>query len=97
MEFQSKWIGTSNGMSLKMECHLKWNVTQNGISLNMECHSKLNVAQNGMSLKFECHSNWKTKKIEKVVNPKTSNSASIGQISILFFFKIQHFNKLTDL
>ena len=34
--------------------------------------------------KMECHSNWKTKEIEKVVNPKTSKSASIGRISILF-------------
>ena len=37
-----------------------------------------------MSLKYEGHSNWKTKYIEMFVNPKTSKSASIGRISILF-------------
>ena len=41
-----------------------------------------------MSLKYECQSNWKTKEVEKVVNPKTSKSASIGQILILFHIQI---------
>ena len=60
-------------MSLNLECHLI-----------CECHSNWNVTQIGIPLKFECHSNWKTKYIEKVVNPKTSKSASIGRILILF-------------
>ena len=55
------------------------------MSLKLECHTNLNVTQIRVSLKYECHSNWKTKYIEKVVNPKTSESASIGQISILLY------------
>ena len=62
-------------------------VTQIEISLKLKCHSNLNVTQIEMSTKFECHLNWKTKMIDKVVNPKTSKSASIGQISNLFFNK----------
>ena len=50
----------------------------------MECRLKRNVTQIGMSLQIEYHLNWNTKYIEKGVIPKTSNSASIGQISILF-------------
>ena len=34
------------------------------------------------------HSNWKTKFIEKVANPKTSKSASMGRIRILLLFLI---------
>ena len=52
----------------------------------MECRLKRNVTQIGMSLQIEYHLNWNTKYIEKGVIPKTSNSASIGQISILFVF-----------
>ena len=63
-------------MSIQIECHSNWNVTQNGISLKMECHPKLNVNKIGMSVKLECHSNWNV--TEKVVNPMTSKSASLG-------------------
>ena len=53
---------------------------------------KLRESQSGMSPKLGCHSNFngmnlKTIKIEKIVSPKTSNSASIGWISILFILK----------
>ena len=71
-------------MSIKLKCHANWNVTQNGMSIKMEHNSKWNETHNELSLKFECHLNWKTKYIEKVVNPKTSNSSSLGRISILF-------------
>ena len=60
-------------MSLKLECHSNWNVTQNWIFIQIR-----------VSLKYERHSNFKTKRIEKVVNPKTSKSASIGLILIMF-------------
>ena len=64
-----------------MECHSKWNVTQNGMSLKFECHRNWNFSP---ILIYEYHSNFNTKQIEKVDNPKTSKSASIGRISILF-------------
>jgi hypothetical protein len=39
----------------------------------------------------------KTKYIEKVVNPKTSKSTSIGRISILFLVQEEHRPSLVDL
>jgi hypothetical protein len=77
IECNSKNV-TKFGMSIKLKCHANWNVTQNGMSIKMEHNSKWKETNNELSLKFECHSNWKTKYIEKVVNPKTSNSASIS-------------------
>ena len=50
------------------------------MSLKLECHTNCNVTQIRVSLEYEFNSNWKTKWIEKVVNPKTSKSTSIGQI-----------------
>ena len=73
-------------ISLKSECLFNLNVTQIRTSLKLKFHSNCNVTQIGMSFKFECHSNLKTKQIEKVENPKTSKSASIGLILILLFF-----------
>ena len=55
------------------------------MSLKLECQTNWIFTQIRVSLKYECQSNWKTKQIENVVNPKTSKSASIGRISILFF------------
>ena len=87
-------------MSLKLKCLSNLYVTKTGISLKLDCHSNWNVTQIGMShklvftqiefsLKLECHSNMNVTQIGRlngtVVNPKTSYSASIGQISILFF------------
>ena len=74
-------------MSLKFESHTNWNVIKILKTLKLECHLNWIVKQIGMSLKLECHSNWKTNYIEKVVNPKTSKSASVGQILILFFYQ----------
>ena len=54
------------------------------MSLELEYHTNWIFTQIRVSLKYECHSNWKTKWIEKVVNPQTSKSASIGQILVLF-------------
>ena len=83
-------------MSLNLECLSNWNVTQIGISLKLERHSNWNITQSGMSL------NWIVTKIlislksedsidQKVVNSKTSNSASIGRISILFLKVLTYF------
>ena len=80
-------------MSIKLECHSKWNGIKNGMSLTF-IYLKCNEILNEISLKLECpskwnvnqiwhHSNWKTKLIRKVVNPKTSKSASLGWLAIL--------------
>ena len=84
MECQSKLNVTQNGVSLKIECHYECYVTENGMSPKRECHSNWNVTQDWISLKFEYNSNLKAKYIEKDVIRRTSNSASLGRISILF-------------
>ena len=95
MSLKLEWHSNQNvpqiEMSLKLECHSNWYVTQIEISLKLNCHSNWNVTQIEMSPKFECYSNWKTKLIEKVVNPKTSKSASIGPISILLDYIFSFF------
>ena len=73
-------------MSLNLKCYSNKNVTQIGMQLKLEYHSNWKITQIEMSLKLKCHSNWKNYYIEKVVSPKTLNSASIGQISILFLW-----------
>ena len=57
-----------------MEFPSNWNVTQIGFPLKLKCHSNINVTQIG-----------RLNLLKKVVNPKTSKSASIGRISILFY------------
>ena len=57
------------------------------MSLKLEFHPHWNVTQSRVSVKYECHSKFNTKNIEKVVNPKTSKSGSIGQIFILLYDK----------
>ena len=84
LECHSNQNVTQTGISLKLESHSNWNVSQFEISLKMKCHSNWNVTQIKKSLKFAFHSNWETKLIEKVVNPKTPKSASIGRILIQF-------------
>ena len=76
LKFHSNWNVT------QLECHSNLNITQIKIALKYEFYSNWNVTKIGILLKFLLHSNWKTKWIEKVVTHKTSNSASIGQISI---------------
>ena len=77
-------------MSLKLKCHSNLNVsnlsvTKIGMSLKLKYHSNWNV------IKLECHTNLnviqigRLNRLKKVVNPKTSNSASIGQTLILFY------------
>ena len=65
------------------------------ILLKLECRLNWNGAKIGMLLKLECRLNWtewkeKTDYIEKVVNLETSNTASIGKISmflcVCFFY-----------
>ena len=67
-------------MSFKLEQHSNWNVIQIVMSHKLECHTNWNVTQIRVSLKYDGHSNWKIKFIEKVVNPKTSKSATMDLI-----------------
>ena len=94
----SNWYVTQIGMSLKFEYLPNLKITKIGMSLKLKYQSNWNVTQFGMSHKLECHSNCKTKLIEKVLNPETSKSASIGRISILFYsIQICYFTNLRKL
>ena len=75
-------------MSIKLECLSNLSVPKIGMSLKLDCHSNWDVTQTGMSLKLECHLNWNATQIGKVVSPKTSKSASIGRILILFIISV---------
>ena len=62
--------------------------------LKLECHLNWNVTQIRVSLKYECPSNLKTKFIEKVVNPKTSMSASRSNFDLVYIKLVQKENDL---
>ena len=65
-----------------MECYFKWNVIQTEMLIKLERHLikmslKLECPLNRYITQIQMHLNLKTKKIEKVVIPQTSTSASI--------------------